>query len=64
MKTPFIIVLTKSDKSTGGKIMDLMKLYQTRMEMFSPIIFATSAKTDYGIPELRAYLAYCLYNMK
>jgi len=61
LKKPYIAVLTKADKLSAEELKKAMQEIGSRVSTLwaaSPLIFATSAKTNYGLTELRAYLAY------
>lgn len=61
LKKPYIAVLTKADKLSAEELKQAMKEIANRVSTqwaASTLIFATSAKTNYGLAELRAYLAY------
>lgn len=61
LKKPYIVVLTKADKLAPLELKIAMKDLGKRVSTewaASPLIFSTSAKTSYGLAELRAYLAY------
>ena len=60
MRKPFVVILTKADKSNAYKLTEQMQSYLGKLDT-SPFVFATSSKTGFGIPELRAYLSFLLY---
>jgi GTP-binding protein len=67
LKKPYVVVLTKADKLSGEKLeMTLREVGKAVSIQWaaSPLIFATSAKVQYGLSELRAYLAYLLLQTK
>lgn len=63
LKKPFIVVLTKADKVSSAQLQRTMKEVGSRVGQewaASPLVFATSAVAQYGLTELRAYLAYMI----
>ena len=48
MRKPFVVILTKADKSTAHKITEQMESYLGKLDT-SPFVFATSSKTGFGI---------------
>lgn len=63
LKKPFIVVLTKADKLNSAQLHKAQRdigALVSKQWAASPLVFSTSAKAQYGLMELRAYLAYLL----
>jgi selenocysteine-specific translation elongation factor len=60
--TPQQIVLTKTDRRCPA--LESFSSLAEKYPLLANYIFATSAKTGFGVNELRAYLTYLLYREK
>lgn len=60
---PFLVVFTKCDKIHENNLIDIFRDAEKKFKtykMSSPIIHATSAKTNWGISDLRSNIAFLL----